>query len=112
MDLVSKFEEMLQEDLLECQLLSETTCADSKTDMQRLWSKDTNVDGTKLAGTEQMFRVQALIADVSPETAYNCFVNPDLRQKWDARMDEVKRFQTDEGKDMLYFTVRSNTCLV
>lgn len=103
---------MLQEDLLEWKLLSESTCPESKTDMQRLWSRDTSVDGTKLAATEQMFRVQLLIADIQPEIAFNCFVNPDLRQKWDARMQEVKRFQTDEGKECLYFTVRSNTCLV
>ena len=56
-DLVQKLEELLQEDLLEWNLLSESAVGDSKTDKQRLWSKGTNINGTKLAATEQMFRV-------------------------------------------------------
>ena len=54
-----------------------------------LWSKDTK-NGAALGSAENYFRASAIVADVSPKTAFEIMSNSEKRQKWDPRMQEVK----------------------
>ena len=71
-----------------------------------LWEKTTK-NGAALGSSENYFRVQALIADVSPKTAFEVMSLADKRQKWDPRMQEVKQIAEEANELTQYYLVKS-----
>ena len=103
-DLIEKFQSILSEDISQWTYKKERVFGDDKI---QLYSKSVNQVGEPLAKSELYLRVQAVVKDVSPKVAYETMSDCEKRQKWDPRMQQVKKISQVDNEVTQYYVVQS-----
>ena len=104
-DIIDEFEQVLMEDLIFWTFEKEVSLGGQE--KLRIFSKKTDNKGKALAGSEINFRIQCFLEDISPEVAFNCMSDSNIRSSWDPRMSDIKRLQQNSNEEVLQYYVNS-----